>query len=817
MDQCTGESSANPTTGGRSRRSRLVAALVGACALLGAALPAHATHFRYGNLSWQFVAGRTVEFRLTDAFRRTNTPSFDPCVSPSNTNTIVPCTGPGGLHGVGDLIREDIGGSQLQFGDGITAPTGSTPLAYVVTSIDTINQWSFVEAVDPSSLPAIDTTISHTYGGAATSFTAMLDDCCRISPAVAPNGHINNPDKGYTLSTTVLFTGDNAPVSTQVPIVTCPYPAVCTFFVPASDPDGDTLRWRLATATEANSANTGGTFVQPGPPNATNAASVNPSTGLYTWNTTGATLAGAGLNTLYSTQVIIEELDGLGNVKSRTPVDWLIQLVPLVNNPPTCNVSSPHTVLAGNNLAFTASGSDVDLGDTITLNAAGLPVGSTMTPPLPTNAVSPATVSSNFSWTPTQAQVGVYVIQYSVIDQANQQSLCSTTITVQCNSALCGDGNDCTDNACDSPSGMCVSTNNSASCDDGNACTQTDTCSGGSCSGANPVICTNGDQCNTAGTCQAGTGLCSPPVPHGGACDDTSLCTTGDTCQSGTCVGTPVVCTGDQCNTAGTCQAETGLCSPPVPHGGACNDTSLCTTGDTCQSGTCVGTPVVCTGDQCNTPGTCQVGTGLCSPPAPHGGVCNDGNAGSCDDECVSGICLGAVCTPEICADQIDNDGDGLIDCLDTVDCPCPPIIDTCNHPCISQIVFMPRGLDLLRFQASFKPLTAVDPATEQVGVLITNANGIVFADLLPAGTLVRAGKSFARTIKAGKTTGGIYKIKITPLVDGSYRVNVKGYKEMSTTATLPSMDVQLLIGDDVAVSTSNWLTVKSGWRVQLP
>ena len=366
----------------------------GAVAMLGvlsAAPPAMATHFRYGNLTWAFKSGRTVDFSLQDAFRRTATPSFDPCVDPSNTNTVIaccsnpilcptpgpkfcanggsvgtPCTtnaqcGSGNicspLHGVGDVIREDIGGSQLQFGDGTHTPAGSAPLVYIVTSIDLVNEWSFVQALDPTSLPAIDTTISHTYGGTATTFTAKLDDCCRISPAVPPNGHINNPDKSYTLSTAVTFTGDNAPVSTEVPIVDCCYPALCKFQVPAADPDGDTLRFRLAgshawavttwarhaprtrlvpavaPAPPGREADSGtqqspasAVFVQPGPPNAPNAASINSVTGLYTWDTTGATLAGAGLNTLYSTQVVVEQLDAGGNVKSRTPVDFLIQL-----------------------------------------------------------------------------------------------------------------------------------------------------------------------------------------------------------------------------------------------------------------------------------------------------------------------------------------------------------------------------------------------------------------------------------------------------------------------------------------------------------
>ena len=315
--------------------------------------------------------------------------------------------------------------------------------------------------------------------------------------------------------------------------------------------------------------------------------------------------------------------------------------------------------------------------------------------------------------------------------------------------------------------------------------------------GGQPVVCSNGDQCNDPGVCQPATGTCSAPVPHVGSCSDGNACTQTDTCQAGSCAGgNPVVCpVPGVCHLPGTCDPGTGQCSDPnAPDGTICNDGSMCTINDQCINGTCLGTSTTC-------------GNGV----VDCGEECDDGNTvdgDGCDSTCMN---------EEPCSDQIDNDDDGLIDCLDP-DCPnCPPIIDTCNHPCVSQIVFQRRGLDLLRFQASFKPLTAVDPATEQVGVLITNADGVVFADLMPPGTLRRVGKSFSGTVKAAKTAGGIYKIKITPLADGSYRVNIKGYEEMSATAILPAMNVQLLIGDDVASSASIWTPIKVGWRVQLP
>ncbi|MBM4246362.1 MAG: hypothetical protein FJ148_21605 [Deltaproteobacteria bacterium] len=104
----------------------------------------------------------------------------------------------------------------------------------------------------------------------------------------------------------------------------------------------------------------------------------------------------------------------------------------------------------------------------------------------------------------------------------------------------------------------------------------------------------------------------------------------------------------------------------------------------------------------------------------------------------------------------------------------------------------------------------------EQVGLLITNANGVVFADLLVPATVKRVGKSWTATVKAAKTAGGIFKVRFTLLADGTYRVNFKAYGVMKARTTLATMSVQILVGDDVAISTQHWEAVKTGWRVQL-
>jgi uncharacterized repeat protein (TIGR01451 family) len=405
----------------RTALVRIVIAVAASWALFGVHVEAaNASHFRYGHYFWKPLGGTDIEFTLQNAWRR----DANPCIDPAS-QTVVACSAPDGLPAVGDVIVENTGGTVFSTGDGgvVSSPMGS--LEYLVTAIDPAQNFLFGLALDPASLPAVDTTITHTYpmGG---DFLAFTDSCCRIGEL------INNSGSGYRVETLVnVGSGNSSPVSALPPIVQCPINGLCSFLVPGSDPDGDPLQFRLSTSSEASSV---GTFTQPGPPFAPNAASIDPTTGQYTWDTTGATLAPAG-DTLYSTQVTIEDRNPLtGALKSKVALDFIIKLTttpgvpPQFESPPTPPCGSTLTIAPGNALTFTVSASDADMpAQTVTLNAAGLPAGATMNPPLPT-AGNP--VSSIFSWTPTGAQTGSHVVTFSAVDDTGLQALCSLTIQV---------------------------------------------------------------------------------------------------------------------------------------------------------------------------------------------------------------------------------------------------------------------------------------------------------------------------------------------------------------------------------------------------
>ncbi len=464
-------------------------ALLALVAMLPA--PAFATHERAALITWAPTTGNSVEFTITGAWRRSAySTSNGRCRDVTDTTPPVlgsiPCTGAGGFAGVGDVIVESLGGTVFDPGQGSTISSPLGALLYVVTSVDPVNDWLYATALDPNSLPAIDTTIAKTYTNGSAR-TAFIQDCCRVSNESGGNQHINNPDGNYRIETRVTpGTGNRPPVSTMPPIVLCPRNGLCSFQIPASDPDDDPITYRLSTATEASGSSTG--FHQPGPPDATNAATVS-NAGVYTWNTTGANLGGPG-TTYYSTQVSVEDRDGSNNVKSKIAVDFLIQLVnqagvpPVFDHPPTPQCGSSIVVDPGAPVTFTVQASDVDFGQTVTLNAVGMPSGAILTPGLPTTA-NP--VSSVFSWNTAGGDAGTtHIVSFTATDSASLQASCSLTLVVnQCQSnSDCDDNSLCTTDTCDpgnpnANAGGCVSAN--VVCDACQTCNPALGCTGAVC------------------------------------------------------------------------------------------------------------------------------------------------------------------------------------------------------------------------------------------------------------------------------------------------------------------------------------------------
>lgn len=384
---------------------------IGAAALLlaiGLLAPqsSEASHFRFARLSWVADGNGEVEFTLVAAWRR-DAPDFS-CVNfgPGDGT----CDGSDGYAITGDVIIEEQGDTEFTFGDGTSTGT----LRFEVIDHSVSGNWIVAVALDPDSETQ---GIEYDYGSDSGPITAFMQDGNRIN-------NLNNRSSpvDYRVETLVFPQSTNgSPTTSLTPIVNVEEDVnEATFTVPAADDEGDDLRFRVATEQEATDGEGSG-----GVPS----FSIDSNTGEVTINTNNL----GGGEDFWTEQVMIEELDDNGNVRTKTPVDFFIQEVPQVGNPPevTISKSCPISVQPGNTATFDVTATDPDGNESLDLNlSSALPQGASMDPPLPIDDESPP-ITSTFMWTPDQSQVGQSeVLNYTAQDKDNQQGQASCTVEV---------------------------------------------------------------------------------------------------------------------------------------------------------------------------------------------------------------------------------------------------------------------------------------------------------------------------------------------------------------------------------------------------
>jgi hypothetical protein len=237
------------------RRTTPIALLGALMALAVFAMPAtaSASHFRYGQMSWQQTSGNTVDITVTTAWRS----SF--------------------LDGV-----------FLQFGDSGSASLSVGEATNLGTFSDSTGQ----------SYTILRWTVSHTYPGAGP-YTASFDSCCRI-------GALTNASNGsYRVASVVdMNAGNSGSPASAVPVITqMVQGGVNVLPLPIAEPDGDAVSCRLATAAESGI---------PAQPAAGGSALSVSSDCVISWDTSGTSVG-----QLYAYQVIMEDgssstaLDGM--------------------------------------------------------------------------------------------------------------------------------------------------------------------------------------------------------------------------------------------------------------------------------------------------------------------------------------------------------------------------------------------------------------------------------------------------------------------------------------------------------------------------
>jgi hypothetical protein len=323
---------------------------------------ANAAHLRYMNLTWS----------RANTVTRTVTFTFSHVIAGSAS------------------IGASMGPYSFATSDG-----GNISMPATVTSNNTTEGWY-----------AVTGTAQYTFPGVATDFSVTYNSCCRISTTV------NNSDQAMNTVTLVNLVPGNlgSPISTLPPVINVTEGlSNINFNVPATDPDGTSLTYSLAITSEY------------GGPNQPNSFSVDPSTGVASFNTSLFTLG-----SLHNAAVKITDAAG-----STTIVDFLMRVVPF-SNPPIFNYAitpannASYTINPGQPLTFGIQALDSDPGSTVLLSAVGLPSGASFS----TSATPANPANATLSWTPTVGQLGTYLLSFTATDEIGTQTTTNVNVTV---------------------------------------------------------------------------------------------------------------------------------------------------------------------------------------------------------------------------------------------------------------------------------------------------------------------------------------------------------------------------------------------------
>jgi hypothetical protein len=336
--------------------------------LFAVSASSQASHFRFGHFSYRAapeVSPSTADFTMTVAFRSS---AF-------------------GHPNIGQTFRP----GSFSFGDG-----RSGRHYYEVIARNLQEDWIVGRAIQTGSG---NDYIRHTYPSPNSNGSPWLgsfSSCCKIG-AIRNGG--NASWRVYTRVN--LEDGNSSPVSNLPPIVSCPK-YNCRFLVPAVDPDGDTLSWRMSTRSESAI------------PSIPGGMSIDPNTGIFSWEG-----AESFSNGLYTVQVTIEDRDENGAVKSTSAVDFLIRLqdqgansAPAFDHPPTPEAGSVITAIVGQDLTIRVQASDEDSNDVVYLNHVGLPRSATFEQ----TTSNGSTGIAQLSWTPAVGDIGEHLVTFLAND-----------------------------------------------------------------------------------------------------------------------------------------------------------------------------------------------------------------------------------------------------------------------------------------------------------------------------------------------------------------------------------------------------------------
>ena len=212
---------------------------------------------------------------------------------------------------------------------------------------------------------------------------------------------VNNADGNWKIQTLINTKDGNLapkidlPIIYEVPMLEADGVTVLSsysFDVGSTDPNADKIRFRLANSDELGNG---------GQTNPVGLA-INSNTGKVTWTNSGT--LGVGL---YSGGIVAEDVDSSGNIKSKSHVDFILELInkPAVAFTPSGNIPDSRNIIVekGNTYNFSITGTSVDVSSLGNIQGA-------LTEPTEGNFVfDPGAVGSGLD-------AGTYPITFEVFD-----------------------------------------------------------------------------------------------------------------------------------------------------------------------------------------------------------------------------------------------------------------------------------------------------------------------------------------------------------------------------------------------------------------
>ncbi len=187
-----------------------------------------------------------------------------------------------------------------------------------------------------------------------TDYLVWFGSCCRIG------GLTNNASGRWKIQTNIYMKDGNLapkidlPIIYEVPQLESDGVTTLTnysFNISATDPNADKIRFRLANTDELGSQTS---YTNPV------GFSIDANTGVVTWTNSGNMAAG-----LYSAGIVVEDLDANLNVKSKSHVDFILELVnkAAVAYTPSANIPVSRNIIVekGSSYSFAIIGSAVNV------------------------------------------------------------------------------------------------------------------------------------------------------------------------------------------------------------------------------------------------------------------------------------------------------------------------------------------------------------------------------------------------------------------------------------------------------------------------